>query len=489
MAIDPRKALIDIEAERGRRSLSWFIQRGFSQVETVQYSHNWHIDCIAEHLQAITRGEIRKLIINVPPASMKSLSVCVFWSAWMWIQDPDIKQLFTSFDSKLTLRDGRRVQQLLNSDWFRARWGERVRVNPNEPGGDFKAYHGNGREGGWRFATSIDGKTTGMHPGVKVIDDPTKPREATKENLEKAWEWYQNTFTSRGDQRTVSTVCIMQRLAEGDLAQRLLESDKDFVHVCIPLEYESKRSFSTPYYRDPRTEEGESFWLERFPPSVIRSIKAVITDTYVYSAQYQQDPTPGSGLIFAQEWIDANRWIELPSLGTWLQSWDCTFKGEATSDFVVGQLWFKPERAEFYLVDQVREKMDFNATAAKILDLSKAPRWKFATAKLIEDKANGSAILSHLKSKVSGMQPVKVDGNAGKVARARAVSPYWKAKNVWLPAEAEWLFEFKAELTKFPKAKHDDQVDAMTQALNYWTEETPFDYATAMENAKKMGLY
>ncbi len=465
--------LLAIEREQGRRSLAWFIRHAWGHVEATPYSHNWHTDAVAAHLEAVTRGDCKKLVINVPPGSGKSLTVCVFWPVWAWIQDPSLAFLFSSFDIDLTTRDAERARTLIASDWFQERWGARFAIDANQPTRLYETFDPKrrGRDGapvplgGWRFASSVDGKATGRHPDVRVIDDPTKPKEVTRERLADTVAWWQNTMRSRQrDPATVRTVLIMQRLAEDDLAGYFLEHEAGWTHLRIPLRYDATKPCVTPWGRDPRVDEGASFWPARFPDSVIQEIERDTPDVGVWSAQWQQDPTPSSGQIFQAAWLE-NRWEALPAGGTWIQSWDCTFTGEGESDYVVGQVWLH-HGARFYLVDQIRERMNFDATAQAIVDFSaKHPK---AIRKLIEAKANGPAILSHLQSKVPGLEGVNPIG--GKLARARAVQPLFSAGNVWIPVSAPWVREYVSELTKFPRGRNDDQVDATSQALAFLAE-------------------
>jgi len=487
MRYSPRQILLAKEREQGRRSLVWFIRNAWPLVERTEYKHNWHIDLIAAHLEAVTRGELRKLIINIPPGSMKSLSVCVFWSVWQWIIHPSLAQLFTSFDISLTTRDADRVKTILTSEWFLERWGHKVRIDPSEPVRDFQCYDARGQfTGGWRYSTSVGGKTTGRHPDVRVIDDPTKPKGVTKQALEDTKLWWQNTMRSRArDPSTVATVLIMQRLAEEDLAGYFLSTEKDWTHVSIPLEFDSSRRCVTPYGMDPRKEEGESFWSERFTLEVIRAIKRETPDVATWSAQYDQNPTPPGGNVFKVEWLGADhRWTTLPDGGTWAQSWDFSFTGESSSDWVVGQVWLSVG-SKHYLVDQTREKADFSRSLQLIQNVTEA--WPKTVAKLVEYKANGPAIVSALENKVSGLVKIKVSDS--KVARARAVAPLLEAGNVLLPASAPFLLELEQELLSFPRGKHDDQCDAMTQYLNWVTEGASFDYEGLTHNWRKaLGL-
>lgn len=482
--VDQREdLLIKIEREQGRRSLSWFIRHAWAHVESVDYCPNWHVDLIADHLQAVTRGELRKLVINVPPGSGKSLETCVFWPVWTWIQDPSFSFLFSSFDIELTTRDAERARYLVASEWFQKRWGYRFALDSKEQArayGTFNPLRKGEPLGGWRYATSVDGKTTGRHPDCRVIDDPSKPRDVTTESLKKTLAWWQNTMRSRQrNPATVRTVLIMQRLAEEDLAGYFLKSEEGWTHLRIPLEYDAKRPCVTPWGVDPRTEEGESFWPARFTPEVIAETKKDTPDIGVYSSQWQQDPTPAQGQTFQAAWL-GNRWEALPARGVWLQSWDCSFTGEGASDFVVGQVWLH-EGSRFYLVDQIRKRMDFAETAQAVIDFS--AKWPKAIRKVIEAKANGHAILSYLQSKVSGLEGVTPVG--GKLARARSVTPLFSAGNVILPASAPWVRDYVDELQKFPRGRNDDQVDATSQALAFLAEGNTGALSLAMRNWRK----
>lgn len=483
MRYTPNQILISKEREQGRRSLVWFIRHAWPLVEKTEYRHNWHIELIAAHLEAVTRGELRKLVINVPPGSMKSLEVCVFWSAWQWIINPTTAQLFTSFDIGLTTRDAEKVRTIISSEWFQARWGHRAKVNLADPVREFECYDAEGQfTGGWRYSTSVDGKTTGRHPDVRVIDDPTKPKNVTKAALEETKLWWQNTMRSRArDPATVATVLIMQRLAEDDLAGYFLE-EGGWTHVCIPLEYDSSRPCSTPWGKDPRTAEGESFWPNRFTLDVIREIKKETPDVATWSAQYAQNPSPPGGNLFKVEWI-TKRWKELPESGVWASSWDFAVKGESTSDWVVGQTWLQFQ-SSYFLVDQVRERADFNRSKAMLRGLTS--KWPKTQAKLIEDKANGPAIINELSGSIPGLVPIKV-GSDSKYSRAVACTPAFAAGNVWLPESGsnEWTLDYERELLAFPKARNDDQVDATSQYLNWAMTQGTADYATAMANWRK----
>lgn len=477
------------DREKGRRSLAWLVEHGWHIVEpATSFQGNWHIDHICQHLEAVSSGQIRNLVINVPPGSGKSTIVSVFWNAWEWIRNPSEAFLYASFDAGLTLRDAGKLQMLMCSKWFTDRWGRYVKLDPNSAQGEIDTYLGTGAPaGGWRFSTSVAGKTTGRHPGKKVIDDPTKPLEATEENLEKAWKWWTGTMASRArDPATVSTVLIMQRLAENDLAGRLLDDAKvggmSFEHLRIPAESDG-RPYRTCVNTDPRGEvKGISFWTARFTYEVLALKKK---DHETWSAQYQQDPTPESGIVFVRTHFD-NRYSKLPETGVWTQSWDCTFKGESTSDFVASGVWLY-DHPNHYLVDIGNAKMDFVQTIQAIKDTT--AQYPQAYGKLIEDKANGTAVMNYLtkQDRMQGIIPYN-PGNDSKLSRAKAVVPFFHSANILLPENAPWVAEYINQMVKFPRGTNDDLVDMTSQYLAYMAGMGALDYTAAMANAKSMGL-
>lgn len=463
--------LLELEREIGRRSLYEFVKLAWHVIEpSTPFNDNWHIELICDKLEQVSRGELKRLIINIPPGSAKSTLVCVMWDAWDWIQNPSRKFLYTSFDARLTRRDGKRTIDLVTSKWFRERWGSVFNVASDAASADFKT-----DQGGSRFATSVRGKTTGEHPDILVVDDPSKPKEINERSLEEVINWWTSTIPSRGNPLTVARVIIMQRLHENDLCGYLLKAEPDEWEVVrIPLEYQPSKA--TP--GDPRTEEGEIFWKTRHNAKTIASLKGPGgLGARHYAAQYQQDPAPEDGLIFYHAWL-SKRWAQLPA--TWddsCQSWDMSFKDGDGSDWVVGQVWLR-FGACYYLADQVRAKMSFTSAVSAVRDLSK--KWPKVRAKIVENKANGPAVVDQLKREISGLILVEPEG--GKIARANAVTAFFEAGNVFVASE-DWTKDYVDEMTRFPASAHDDQVDATSQALTYLAAKVR-SYGEAMKNAK-----
>lgn len=234
-------------------------------------------------------------------------------------------------------------------------------------------------------------------------------------------------------------------------------------HLCIPAEYEGDRRKTVIGWSDPRVKKGELLWPSRFGPAEIAQNKKAL-GSFAYSGQYQQRPVPASGGVWNKAWFRFYRRADLPAtFDMVVASWYCAFKDLKTSDFVAGQLWGR-RAADFYLLGQIHGRLDFPATLAAIRDLNARSKHR-VNAVLVEDKANGSAVISVLKREISGMLAVNPEG--AKQARASAVAPLIEAGNVLIlmPDENHWVDGTVLEFCTFPAAKHDDRVDAASQAL------------------------
>jgi predicted phage terminase large subunit-like protein len=476
-----------VRADRCRGSLLAFMREAWPLVERRPFSDNWHIGAICEHLEAVTAGEIRRLIVNVPPRSTKSLTTAVFWPAWEWLSSPESRWLFASYADRLAVKHSLACRRLVQSVGLRTAEGEvpwikRVGYRGLlallgqewELTGDanLKTMFEN-TEAGFRFATSVGGTATGDGGDRLVVDDPLKASDwASEARREGANEWFDETWSTRLNDPVRSThVLIAQRLHEDDLTGHLLERG-DWVHVCLPGEYEPSHPFMWP--DDPRTEEGELLDPVRLPAARLAELKRDL-GSFGYAGQYQQRPSPAEGGMFKRGWWQRWRPETLPPhWSNVIASWDMAFKATDGSSYVVGQVWAS-DGADRYLLGQVRARLDFVATCAAVIAVA---GWRpEARAKLVEDKANGPAVMATLKGKVSGLIPVEPDGS--KEARAAAVSPFVEAGNVYLPAgefiacppgyEATSVQDFIEEHATFPAAARNDQVDATSQALN-WLE-------------------
>lgn len=462
--------LVQVERAIGDRGLRHFLKIAWHEVAPGdEFIPNWHIDAICEHLEAVFTGEIKRLVINVPPGSTKSLSCAVMFPAWTWTQDPTRRFIYGCYNDQLSRRDSRKCRRLIGSKWFQARWGARFSIldqRKDQAEDSSRMYSTD--QGGFRLITSIKGGITGEHAHIQVVDDPIKPLEVTgslavsKTALERVLTWWEDTMSTRMVSiKGSARVIIMQRLHMGDLAGEMLRAG-GYEHLCLPMEFEPARKCVTSIgFEDPRKEEGELLDPERFPREDVERLKADLGARGA-AAQLQQNPTPAKGNLFQR---DAFKFYsKRPNCEQYVQSWDCAFKDLETSSYVVGQVWGVFD-GNYYLLAQKRERMSLSATCRAIIDLTR--RYPKAVAKLIEDKANGPAVVDVLRKKVSGLKLITPMG--GKEARANAVEPLFEAGNVYLPQPtlSPWIKEYIEEMVAFPAALNDDQVDATTQALTY----------------------
>lgn len=483
MKLLSRPNLIDeIDRELASRHLREFVQQAWAVVEpATAFVPGWHLDAICDHLQAVTSGQIRNLLITLPPRHMKSLAVSVFWLCWEWIRSPERRWLFSSYAETLSLRDSVQCRRLLQSPWYRKNWGDRFVLTSDQ---NEKRRFENSKSG-YRIASSVGGSNTGEGGDRIVVDDPHNVNDAESDLVRQgAIAWWDTVMSTRmNDPKTGAKVIVMQRVHERDLGGHVLEQG-GYEHLCLPAEYEGSRKTTVIGWSDPRQQTGELLCPERFGRAEIEELKRRL-GSYAAAAQLQQRPSPAEGGLIKRHWwrFWQPRGAALPPVmvkhpdGTvgavmptvlpeffdeTLQSWDCAFKDLKSSDYVVGQVWAR-KSADRFLLDQDRRQMDCPATMEAIRNLT--AKWPRARAKLIEDKANGSAVVQMLRHELPGMLPVEPEG--GKIARVSAVSPQIESGNVYLPhpAIAPWVEGFIEECAAFPHGRHDDQVDAMSQAL------------------------
>lgn len=462
----PDDAAEEREAVR-RFGFAEFGRIAWPQTEPSSLLWNWHLDAMAEHLQAVARRQIRDLVMNVPPGSGKSRWASVLWPSWVWTFDPERRFLCASFSEKLVLRDARAMRALTGGAWYRARWPA-VEYPRDDSASTAAALFQNTRKG-FRKSATVRGEWTGEHGDDLLVDDPIDPLgAASAAELDQCLEWYTGTMPTRFRDHTTSTrTLVMQRLHERDLTAEFKRAGATV--LCLPMRFDPRHP--DRYARDRRAEPGDLLIPKRLPAEELDKIERTLGPTRT-AAQMQQRPVPAGGAVFKAEWF--KRWTELPAGGTWSMEVDATFKKTDDGSYVVIQVWCD-DGPRHYLVDQHRERMGFAATCSAIRAMR--ARWPKVRAVRIEDKANGPAIIEALSGAdgIGGVVAVPADG--GKEARANAVQGTVAGGDVYLPDEqhakypdgrvgAAWVPAFVHECTSFPKGENDDQVDGMTQHLN-----------------------
>lgn len=415
-----------------------------------------HLLLLTETLEKVSNGTLKRLIVTMPPRHGKSEVVSKKYPAWHLGRNPNDEIILASYSIDLSRSFSRIARETLqgSSNVFN------VKLDPNHSTAE--SWGLQGKRGGL-VAAGVGGSITGKGARIAIIDDPIKNAEEANSEVirQKVWEWYQSTLYTRltPDGRII---VVMTRWHEDDLVGRLLEKERqevdDGTHtgdrwtvINLPAIAESNDILNRS--------EGEALWPEYgFNLERLEQIKRDV-GSYVFNSLYQQRPSATEGSMFKKTW-----WRFYDTAPTtfdeMLQSWDMSFKGSDGSDFVVGQVWGRLG-ANKYLIDQVRGRMDITETINHIQRLT--IKYPLARLKLIEDKANGPAVISLLKNSIAGLVAVNPDG--GKVARASAILPDLEAGNIYLPKNVGWIDDFIHEASAFPRGAHDDQVDAMTQAI------------------------
>lgn len=462
LSVQDKPSLEAVQTLIAEKSLRDYVTQAWHVVEPGRpFVPGYHIDAICEHLEAVTVGQIRRLLINIPPRYGKSLLVSVFWPTWAWATDPEIRWLFASYAMPLAIRDSLKCRRVIGSPWYQDRWGHVYQLTGDQ---NLKSVYENDKTG-YRLCTSVEAGVTGQGGDFLCVDDAHDTNQGESEPIRKATiDWWDGTMTTRfNDLETGRAVIIGQRVHEQDLSGHLL-AQGGWVHLMLPGEYEPKRQCVVleTGWKDWRTYEGELLWPAKVGPAATKSLRAALGE-YRYAGQIQQRPSPAEGGKIKRAWWRFYK--ERPALNTFdeiVQSWDMAFKKTTDSDYVVGQVWGRIG-ANKYLLDQDRARRDFPETVKAVMAMSVA--WPTAYAKFVEDKANGPAVIDTLRQKIEGL--IAVNPKGGKEARVAAVSPQIEAGNVWLPAPATapWVDGFIEECASFPNGAHADQCDAMSQAL------------------------
>jgi predicted phage terminase large subunit-like protein len=305
--------------ERAEASLYEFVQQAWHHLPTESsrtFVDNWHVRAICDHLQAVTEDRLHAekgpadLLINVPPAHMKSLLVCVFWPCWEWgpRNRPDLRVMHCSYSESNVTRDAGKRKDLIDSDWYRANWGHRVEWKKGE---NRKLRYENTR-GGWMWGLTVGGQGTGEHPDRLLIDDPHDAQEIVSETMrERVISWWRDKMSSRGANQSVRRALVMQRLHSEDLAGHWLQSRRDrIVHICLPYEYEPDRMTPTPLgFSDPRTEPGELLWPDLFTPEKREAFDNMTPQQQAGQLQ-QRPPTHVVGAEWPEDWFDDRIWFD-----------------------------------------------------------------------------------------------------------------------------------------------------------------------------------
>jgi predicted phage terminase large subunit-like protein len=475
-------------------SLEAFVKGAWHIIEPGKELHwNWHNTVVCEFLEAFSRREFKRGIINIPPRTTKSLIVSVCYPVWVWLQEesktvgPAHEFLCLSNENDLALRDASKSKDLIQHEWFQERWGHRVVI----PRGKEKLQEYKTTKNGHRNSKSLTGKLTGRGGDTILIDDPHDAEKALSEQARKTdLSAYAGKVTSRlNSQTNGGMLIIMQRLHELDLTGYVVKKDGSYhpvdeeygwLKLCLPMEFVPKRKHKPPVnpageygFKDPRTIKGELLDTERFPRPVVDKLAAGL-GTYRASGQFQQQPSPDDGGILKKSWWrlwPANR--PFPRCQFILQSYDTAYTKEdheANENEASGKIsysarttWgvFYDEWTSRYCILLIEAWRDHVEYPELRREAKEAYNKQEPDAVLIEQKASGQSLIQDLKR--AGIPVICTTPTVDKIARAYAVSPMLESGLIYYP-DRLWAEECVSDIAAFPNGASEDWTDTATQA-------------------------
>jgi predicted phage terminase large subunit-like protein len=458
-----------VDAREASEDLAVFARGAWQVLEpTTDLKWNWHLDLICEYLSLVRQNKIQRLIVNVPPQTMKSRLVTVMFPCWCWTKNPSRRYMASSYSERLSTDHSIERRSLLTSEWYQKLWPNKVQLRADlNRTTEFK-----NTAGGRMLATSTGGTATGKGVHGIINDDPQNPEQAESEaDRKSANDFHDGTLSTRlSDRETGWFIIVMQRLHVDDLTAHVqAKLPGMWTTISLPMIAEKDEEWVFPISRRIVTrKQGELLWSVRFTEQSVKEISTEL-GPYRSAGQLQQRPTPPGGVIIQRHWFKYwNQGNMPPKFDEVLLSFDMNFGDtkSKTPSFVVGQAWGRTGSRK-YLLREIRGLWSFAQTIPQVLGLVGA--FPEAGYKLIEKKANGAAVLSSLEEVVSGLFAIEPEGS--KEARMYAASPDYAAGNVFVPDPAmedyKWSLQHIEEVCHFPQEPN-DRGDAASQAINFF---------------------
>jgi predicted phage terminase large subunit-like protein len=506
-----RSYLTEVAAEQARRSFRLFAQRGWAVLQPQKAIWNWHMDCLADHLAYVTMGEIRFLMVNLPPRMSKTMLISVLWPDWHWLHIPGEQFLTAGVDDKLARDAAILSRRLIESQWFTTQYpGEIVLFDDENTAGMYR-----NRKGGYRMIGSLQGRITGVGGSTQILDDPHDAKKIESDTVRhNALTWHDNAWRSRvNNPDQAKKVYVGQRTHDMDIFGHVLEGEGSrWCHLIIPMEFDPTRRCITffnkgdgvaqdakPIFKDPRTQEREILDPKRMSAKTVNAEKRLVSEA-AWQAQYNQRPTGQGGLILKRHWW--RPWIQpewrsnagterpMPRFDQILQVWDTALEEDEMedNDFSACTTWGVFQHTEMFmdkelgkpvtgmtrtcamLLDGIEERWAYPDLRQKAIDLNK----EFAPDTiLIEKKVSGHSLVQELRRKRLPVKAVLLSGSSGKagkegdlVARANSSSLMLEKGCIWYPPRP-YAYAVMEECAKFPNGDHDDYVSTVVIALMY----------------------
>jgi predicted phage terminase large subunit-like protein len=442
-----------------RTDLKSFICKVFDTINPgIAFNNAWYLDLIADHLESIEYDAYKRLVINIPPRCLKSVSISVAWPAWLLGRQPHKRIIVASYSEQLSIKHSLDCRAVMQSQWYQELFPQTVISPSHNRKNKFMT-----TQFGFRMAASVGGSITGEGADILIVDDPHNPTYIHSEKIRsKAIQWFEQTFISRlNDQQRGAIVVVMQRLHKQDLSGHL-EKQGGWRELKIPAISDQAMTFRSPMY-EYHFMQGKLLDEARLPLKILEKMKQEIGIAN-FKAQYLQDPEEQSRGMLKNEEI---RYYDvLPIFESIYQSWDTAIKVNDTSDYSVCTTW-GVFQSKYYLIDCLCQKLEYVHLKDAAIKLSQ--KW-MPRVILIEDKASGQSLIQDLKMhnihNIIPQRP-KID----KLTRFALVVPFFTLEQVLLPQKASWVGSVIAQITAFPYASNDDIVDSISQFLNYIKQE------------------
>lgn len=458
---------IELDRAIASQSFAGFVRAAWHVLEpSSELKWGWSLDAICQHLEAVTKGDIKRLLINVPPGCMKSLLAGVLWPAWEWGPQgrPGLRYLGTAHKQDLGVRDNLKCRRLIQSEWYQARWPMKLTGDQNAKT-KFENDHT-----GFREAMAFT-SMTGSRGDRIILDDPLSVDHANSDaDLRAAELTFTEALPTRVNNDDSAIVVIMQRLHEKDTAGIILKRDLGYVHLCLPMRFEAKRKCVTSIgFEDPRTYDGELLFPERFPEATVSNLEKTM-GSYAAAGQLQQRPAPREGGMFKRAWFPVVRAI--PAGTRFVRGWDLAAT-EGAGDWTVGVKIGRQKNGRFLIANVARDRKSAAGVERLLINTASQDGYE-CTISIPQDPGQaGKAQTSYLVQQLAGYT-VKTSTESGdKVTRAGPLAAQAEAGNVDI-LEGDWNDAFFEEITIFPNGTK-DQTDAASRAFNELVMGSKFD--------------
>lgn len=434
---------------------SVFLRRVMATVApAAPYAHNWHIDAIGAYLQACAKGEIRRLIINLPPRMLKSTTVSVAWPAWLLGHQPTIKIMAASYAQALATKHSLDCRIVMQSEWYRRVFPRTILSHEQNEKDRFAT-----TAQGQRLAVSVGGAAIGEGGHILIVDDPLSPLQALHATQRDAANaWFDHSFATRLDDKQHGAIVVVMQRLHGDDLSGYLRRKGGWEHLSLPAIAPKKTVIQLGDFRYARA-AGEALHEAREPLWLLERTKQELGSAN-FQAQYQQAPLRDEGSVIKAHWL--RRFDALPEGGVIVQSWDTAIKAGAQHDASACATFLQKD-GEHYLIDLQSVRLEYPELKRRIVEHAArhAPE-----VILMEDKASGQSLLQDLRRETSlPLLPCMPQGD--KTMRLVRISPLIEAGRLHLPKHAPWLADCETQLLQFPHAAHDDMVDAISQYFNW----------------------